>query len=72
MTLYLSGSEALDDIVTLSLGPLRVDDIDVQPIVDQFMEQLLGTLYALNENEHGRSKTLQSKTEELPLKLYRS
>ena len=55
---YLSRSKAFDNIVPLCLCPLGVYDIHVEPVVDELMKQLLGSLDALDEHQHGRGKTL--------------
>ena len=60
---YLSRSEALYDVVSLSLRSLRVYDINVQSIIDELMKQLLSSLYALDKHQHGRGKTLPNITE---------
>lgn len=67
----LPSSEALDYVVPLSLGPLRVDDIHVQPIIYQLLEQLLGPLDALHKHQHGRLEPLVGRavvTNQPPLK----
>lgn len=58
----LSGPKTLDYIVSLGLGPLRVDDIHVEPIIYQLMKQFLRSVNALDEDKHGRSETLQGCT----------
>ena len=55
---YLSRSEALDDIVSLCLCPLRVYDIHIESIIDELVKQLLGSLNALDKHQHRRGKTL--------------
>lgn len=56
---YLASSEALDHIVSLGLGSLRVNDIHIETIVNQLMKQLLGSLNALHKHQHGRSEALE-------------
>ena len=54
-----AGSKALDDVVSLSLSPVGMDDLHIEPVVYEFVEQLLGSLLALNEHQNWRSETLQ-------------
>ena len=48
----LSCSKGLDDVVSLSLCPLRMHHLHVNPIVDQLMKQLFGPLYRLYKHQH--------------------
>ena len=56
--MHLASSEALHHIVSLRLCALRVYYVDVEPIVDQLMEQVLGSLLALHKHQHGRGEPL--------------
>ena len=57
---HSSSSEALDDVVSLGLGPVCVDDLHVQSVVDQLVEQLFRSLFALNEHQQRRSEALDT------------
>ena len=54
-----AGSEALDDVVSLSLSPVGMNDLHVQTVVDQLVEQLFSPLLALNEHQQRRSEPLE-------------
>ena len=56
---HLSCPEALDDALPLGLGPLRVDDVHVHAVVDELVEQILGSLNALHKDEHWWTEPLQ-------------
>jgi len=56
---YLPSPKTLDHIVPLSLGPLGVDDVNVQTVIYQFMKEFLCPLNALYKHQHGRGEALQ-------------
>ena len=55
---HSSSSEALDDVVSLGLGPVRVDHFNIDTIVDELTKQLLSPLLALDKDQDWRRETL--------------
>ena len=60
---HSSSSEALDNVVPLSLSPLRMNHFHIETIIDQLVKQLLGTLFALDKHQQWRSEPLDTQRE---------
>ena len=57
-TTHSSSSEALDNVVSLSLSPVHMNHFHIETVIDQLVKQLLGTLFALDKHQQWRSGPL--------------
>ena len=57
-TTHSSSSEALDNVVSLSLSPVCMNHFHIETIIDQLMKQLLGALFVLDKHQQWRSGPL--------------
>ena len=62
-TTHSSSSEALDNVVSLSLSPVRMNHFHIETVIDQLVKQLLGTLFALDKHQQWRSGPLGTQRE---------
>lgn len=55
----LTRAETFNNIVTLKLSSFRVNNVDIDAIVDQFSIEFFSSLFGLNKNKNWRLQTLE-------------